>query len=177
CDNRIVILEADRKRTRPFVTVSSGWPNRWTVRTLKSDPLSSRSVQMLSADDLTAAVRAEAAIELTEANDKIKHCLGQLNDSQVWWRPQPTMNCIGNLILHLCGNVRQWVVAGLGGAADVRNRASEFAERGPIPKAELSKRLETLVGEAKEVLERLTPREMLEGRCIQGFDVTGLGAL
>src|SRR5262249_24000600 len=119
----------------------------------------------------------EAAIELTEAHDKIKHCLGQLNDSQVWWRPQPTMNCIGNMILHLCGNVRQWVVAGLGGAADDRNRPAEFAERGPIPKSELSKRLESVVGEAKEVLDRLTALEMLEGRRIQGFDVTGLGAI
>jgi len=132
---------------------------------------------MTTADDLARAVRAEAVIELTEAHDKIKHCLGQLHDGQVWWRPQPTMNCIGNLILHLCGNVRQWVVAGLGGEADVRNRPSEFAERGPIPKAELSMRIETVVREAKEVLNRLTARELLEGRRIQGFDVTGLGAI
>src|SRR5262249_16800142 len=124
--------------------------------------LSRRSLSMMTADDLARAVRAEAAIELTEAHDKIKHCLGQLNDSQVWWRPQPTMNCIGNMILHLCGNVRQWVVAGLGGAADDRNRPAEFAERGPIPKSELSKRLESVVGEAKEVLDRLTALEMLE---------------
>ena len=132
---------------------------------------------MLTADDLAAAVRTEAANELTEALDRIRHCLGQLTDEQVWWRCQPSLNSIGNLILHLCGNVRQWIIAGLGGAADVRNRPAEFAERGPIPKEELSSKLDAVVSEAKEVLGRLTARQMLEVRRIQGFDVTGLAAI
>jgi hypothetical protein len=128
-------------------------------------------------DDLAAAVGREAANELTSALGRIKHCLGHLNDEQVWWRPRPSMNSIGNLILHLCGNVRQWVVAGLGGAADVRNRPAEFAERGPIPKSELLRRLDAVVDEAKAVLGRLTARQLLETRRIQGFDETGLAAL
>jgi hypothetical protein len=132
---------------------------------------------MLTADDLAAAVRTEAANELTEALDRIRHCLGQLTDEQVWWRSQPWMNSIGNLVLHLCGNVRQWIIAGLGGAADVRNRPAEFAERGPIPKEELSSKLDAVVSEAKEVLGRLTARQMLEVRRIQGFNVSGFGAI
>jgi hypothetical protein len=132
---------------------------------------------MLTADDLAAAVGAEAAKELTSALGRIKHCLGQLNDEQVWWRPQPSLNSIGNLVLHLCGNLRQWVVAGLGGAADVRDRAAEFAQRGPIPTGELLRKLDAVTAEAREVLSRLTARQLLEGRRIQGFDVTGLAAL
>src|SRR5947209_3321384 len=131
----------------------------------------------MTADELATAVGTEAANELTSALAKIKHCLGQLTEEQVWWRSQPSLNSIGNLILHLCGNVRQWIVAGLGGAADDRHRPEEFAERGPIPKDELLRKLEAVVGEAKVVLARQTARQLLEGRRIQGFDVTGLKAI
>jgi hypothetical protein len=122
-------------------------------------------------------VGAEAAHELTSALGKIKHCLGQLNDAQVWRRSEPSLNSIGNLILHLCGNVRQWIVAGLGDARDVRDRPAEFAERGPIPRDELLHKLDAVVGEAKTLLGRLSARQLLEARRIQGFDVTGLAAI
>ena len=131
----------------------------------------------MTADDLATAVVAETAKELTSALARIKHCLGQLNDEQVWWRSQPSLNSIGNLILHLCGNLRQWIVAGLGGAADSRDRPAEFAERGPLPKEELLRMLEAVLDEAKEVLGRLTARQLLEARRIQGFDLSGLGAI
>jgi uncharacterized damage-inducible protein DinB len=114
---------------------------------------------------------------MTSAFDRIKHCLDQLNDEQLWWRPEPSMNSIGNLILHLCGNVRQWIVAGLGGAADVRNRPAEFAERGPMPKRELLRQLEATVADSKRVLTGLTAEQLLRIRRIQGWDVTGLTAI
>jgi Protein of unknown function (DUF1572) len=79
--------------------------------------------------DLTRVLRVDPS-----ATVRIKHCLGQLTDEQIWWRSHPSLNSIGNLILHLCGNVRQWIVAGLGSAADSRNRSAEFSERGPISK-------------------------------------------
>jgi hypothetical protein len=114
---------------------------------------------------------------LASALGKIKHCLGQLTDEQVWWRAQPSLNSIGNLILHLCGNVRQWIVAGLGGAPDVRDRPAEFSERDSIPKEELLRKLEAVVDEARAVLARQTACQLLEARRIQGFDVTGLKAI
>src|SRR5579872_1987141 len=131
----------------------------------------------MTADELAAAVGAEAATELAKARDKIEHCLGQLSDDQVWQRPQPMLNSVGNLLLHLCGNLRQWVVAGLGGAPDARDRPAEFAERGPIPKEELRRRLREVVEEARKVLARQTARQWLEVRRIQGFEVTGLASL
>jgi hypothetical protein len=131
----------------------------------------------MTADELAGALGTEAAKELTSALGKIKHCLDQLSDEQVWWRSQPSLNSIGNLILHLCGNVRQWIVAGLGGVADVRDRPAEFAERGPISRDELLRSLEAVVDEAKAVMARLTARQLLEVRRIQGFDVTGLAAI
>jgi hypothetical protein len=132
---------------------------------------------MITADELAAAVGTEAANELTSAMGKINHCLGQLTDEQVWRRSEPSFNSIGNLLLHLCGNVRQWLVAGLGGAADVRDRPAEFAERGPVPTEELLRRLENVVAEAKHVLTGLSARQLLEARRIQGFEVTGLAAI
>jgi hypothetical protein len=91
----------------------------------------------MTVDELAAAVGTAAADELESALERIEHCLEQLNDEQVWVRSQPSLNSIGNLILHLCGNLRQWIVAGVGGSPDVRNRPAEFAERGPVPKEDL----------------------------------------
>jgi uncharacterized damage-inducible protein DinB len=131
----------------------------------------------MTADELAAAVGAESATELANALGKIEHCLGQLSDERVWQRPQPALNSVGNLLLHLCGNLRQWVVAGLGGAPDDRDRPAEFSERGPIPKEELRRRLRDVVEEARKVLARQTVRQWLEVRRVQGFEVTGLAAL
>jgi hypothetical protein len=131
----------------------------------------------MTADELAAAVGTAAAHELESARKRIEHCLGQLNDDQVWRRSQPSLNSIGNLILHLCGNVRQWIVAGIGGASDIRNRPAEFAEQGPIPKEELIGRLEAVVEEAMRILAGVDARQLEGVRRIQGFDVTGVAAI
>jgi hypothetical protein len=131
----------------------------------------------MTADELAGAVGDAAAHELGSALARIKHCLGQLNDEQVWHRSQPGLNSVGNLVLHLCGNLRQWVVAGMGGAPDVRNRPAEFAERGTVPKDELLRRLEAVVEETKRILAGVDARQLTEARRIQGFDVTGGAAI
>ncbi len=87
------------------------------------------------------------------------------------------MNSVANLILHLCGNVRQWIIAGVGEVEDARNRPHEFSERGPIPKDELLRRLNTTVAEAKTTLENVSDLDLLQPRRIQGFDVTGIAAI
>src|SRR5204862_1212561 len=68
---------------------------------------------------------------------KIERCLESLTDDQIWWRPNQQSNSIGNLVLHLCGNARQWIVCGVGGAADSRNRDAEFAQREVVARGEL----------------------------------------
>lgn len=130
-----------------------------------------------AAEQVAHSVTTEASKELAAALGKIKHCLGQLSDEQVWWRPSESMNSIGNLMLHLAGNLRQWIVSGVGGADDTRDRPSEFAERGPLPKAELLRRLEAAVSEAQAALSRASAAELLRPRRIQGFDVSGIGAI
>ncbi len=129
-------------------------------------------------EQIATAFLAAARKRLEHNLGRIKHCVDQLDDARVWWRPQESMNSIANLLLHLCGNVRQWVVCGVGGAgADARDRPREFAERRQVPKAELLRRLEEVVREADAVLARLTAAELLAPRRIQGFDETGMSAL
>jgi hypothetical protein len=108
---------------------------------------------------------------------RIGHCVDQLDDEQVWWRPSSSMNSVGNILLHLCGNLRQWVVSGVGVVPDTRDRPAEFAERGPIPKEELIRRLEAVAAEADATLAALDESRLLEPRRIQGFDETMLSAI
>lgn len=115
--------------------------------------------------------------ELDDAVRKILHCAEQLSEDQIWWRPDESMNSIANLMLHLCGNLRQWVVAGVGGAEDRRNRPMEFAQRDRIPMAQLIQMLEGTAKEVRQTLDRVTPEELVRIRTIQGFDVSGIQAV
>jgi len=108
---------------------------------------------------------------------KITRCLELLTDEQIWWRANPQSNSIGNLLLHLSGNVRQWIVCSLGGAPDQRDRDSEFAERTLIPRDELVARLKQTLVEADATLAQFDPEKLLERRVIQGLDVTALEAI
>ncbi len=108
---------------------------------------------------------------------RIVRCLGELNQEEIWWRPNSASNSAGNLTLHLCGNVRQWIISGLGGAADVRVRDQEFAERGPLPRRVLIRRLRQTVREALRVIRSLPSDVLFRVHTIQGFRVTGLYAV
>lgn len=115
--------------------------------------------------------------ELRDCVDKIEHCLNQVSEIDVWWRPFVEANAIGNIILHLCGNLRQWVISGVGGVPDVRKRREEFADRGTtIKKDELLRRLRQTVQEADATLAKCTPDNLLRVRHVQHYDVTGLQA-
>ncbi len=76
-----------------------------------------------SADEVTLEFIQESVHLLEQSVHKIKHCLNQLDSDQIWWRPEPGLNSIGNLILHLCGNLNQWAVCGITGSKDERQRA------------------------------------------------------
>ncbi len=107
----------------------------------------------------------------------LRTCLVKLSDEDIGWRPNEKSNSVGNLILHLCGNIRQWVIHGVGGAADERNRPAEFAARESFSKAELLQKLEATLTEVDAVLANLPLEKLFEPRMIQGFNVTVLGAI
>ena len=112
-----------------------------------------------------------------ESMPRLHKCLDQLTEAEVWQRPNEQSNSIGNLLLHLDGNIRQWVIAGLGGRPDTRRRQAEFDERGPIPKAALLDKLEATMKEVGDTLDALQPETLLAYRDVQTFRESGLSIL
>ena len=108
---------------------------------------------------------------------RIEACLGKLTEEQVWARGSENENAIGNLVLHLAGNVRQWIVAGVGGAPDTRQRDGEFSARGGNSIPELKERLRGIVTEAAAVIVATTPERLAERVTIQKYDVSVLEAI
>ena len=108
---------------------------------------------------------------------KIERCLAKLSDEQIWWRANPEGNSIGNLLLHLSGNARQWIVCGLGGENDRRTRQQEFDERSVIPGCELLSILRRTLDEVDTVLDNIDPELILNHHHIQGTEVTALEAV
>ena len=108
---------------------------------------------------------------------KIERCLELLTDEQIWWRANSQSNSIGNLVLHLSGNARQWIACGVGGAADARDRDAEFAQREMISREELRSLLKQTLGEVDRTLTQLDTDKLLETRTIQGLEVSVLEAI
>ena len=113
---------------------------------------------------------------LDAALAKIEHCLAQISTQQIWWRPFPNQNSIGNQILHMTGNLQQWVCCGVAEQPDTRDRESEFTERGPIDAEVLWQAMTQTVENAKAVLQSMTDATFVSNRTIQGFSTTALGA-
>ena len=114
---------------------------------------------------------------LREYLTKIHLAVAILDDEVVWARPNEASNSIGNLILHLSGNARQWIVSGVGGAPDVRDRNAEFDQRAPIAVTTLLDWLEQTISDVDGVLASLTPADLHTRRTIQANDVTVLEAV
>jgi hypothetical protein len=104
----------------------------------------------------------EARQQLDASVSLIQHCLNQLDDSQVWWRPREDMNSVGNLLLHLAGNLKQRFGSTIGGEPDDRDRFREFTERKLIPKEDLVWHFEDAAWRAEDILAGLTPARLGE---------------
>lgn len=94
--------------------------------------------------------------------EQIRGCLDQLTDEQIWWRPNETSNSVGNLVLHLSGSLNHFLNRAVGGIEYNRDRAAEFAERRPIPKAELRATFDDMVAKAEQTFAGLTPDRLAD---------------
>ena len=108
---------------------------------------------------------------------RILAALDRLADDDLWWRPNEASNSAGNLVLHMCGNARQWIVGGVGGEPDERARQAEFDARDGASRAELVGLLERTFADLDRTLRAVDPARLLERRPIQGDDVTVLEAI
>jgi len=108
---------------------------------------------------------------------RLKACVEPMIVEQIWWRPNEASNSIGNIVLHLNGNVTQWLLASFNHDEDKRDRPAEFSAAGGLTAAELLERLGATIAEAGKVLDRLTVDELLAPYEIQGYHVRGLDAV
>jgi hypothetical protein len=108
---------------------------------------------------------------------RLRKCVESLTDEQIWWRPNPSSNSIGNLVLHLNGNVRQWLVDSFSKKEDQRDRPAEFAATGEISGSDLLAKLGGTIHEGEQVINRLTEADLIASYEIQGYNVHGLDAV
>ena len=130
------------------------------------------------ADQITAELVLEVRRRLIEESaPRIEKCLDRLTDEQIWWRPNNESNSIGNLVLHLSGNVRQWINSGVGGLPDTRVRDGEFEAQGAMPKEELWNALATTIADIETVLDRVTAKQLIAIQPVQVYTESVLSML
>ena len=115
--------------------------------------------------------------KLDQMTGHLAACLGRLSDAQIWQRGGAHENAIGNLVLHLCGNMRQWIMHGVGGQPDLRTRDLEFSAATGHSGSELMKLFRSTIGEATTIIAATTPAHLVERTTPQGRDVTVLDAI
>lgn len=108
---------------------------------------------------------------------KIEAAFERLTEEQVWLCPNEASNSMGNQVLHLCGNIRQYAISSLGRQEDVRERDSEFEAKAGLNKSELMEKLRNTVKEAIAVFEKLDEEELLRKRHVQAYHYSGLAVL
>ena len=127
---------------------------------------------------LKKAITAEFELRVfDESYSRIYRCLSMIRDEDLWRQLQNNVPSIGNLVLHLCGNARQWILSGIGGKPDNRDRDQEFVPVQKIKKSELIFLLENLKMNLRQTISEVSEKEMLRERSIQGFTVSGYSAL
>jgi len=114
-----------------------------------------------------------SADKLVQLRGRIEDCLGRLTDDQIWMRNSPNENAVGNLVLHLCGNVNQWIGSGVAGRPDVRERDKEFEARGGA----LGTRLADAIAMAEGVIRNLPHARLSERLAVQKYDVSVMEAI
>lgn len=124
------------------------------------------------------ALVAETSRRLFEEGiPRIKKCLDLLTEDEIWYKPNENSNSVGNIILHLCGNVRQWLGAGLGKLPKVRQRDEEFSTKGGFNKKEILEKLKELQEMSEKVLSKVTHEDLLTVHDVQVYQETGLSIL
>jgi uncharacterized damage-inducible protein DinB len=116
----------------------------------------------------------ESVKYLNSYMERLQLACKELSQEQIWWRPHERALSIGTSLLHLNGNITQWILSNLGTWHDSRNRAAEFDYSNHKSKEVLFAELESTVKEATKVIQHLHSHKLLEVKQIQGFNSNGL---
>ncbi len=120
---------------------------------------------------------SQSLYRIDEDTKRLTNCLDELEETETWKRPNENSNSVGNLILHLCGNIRQYAISSLGQVEDIRERDKEFSAKGGYSKSELVRKLLATVEEAKKTIENISVSELLRKRKVQGYFYSGIGII
>lgn len=119
----------------------------------------------------------QAIFRFQEKKTHIAKCFQQLTEEDMWSRPNASSNSVGNIILHLCGNISQYILASLAQQPDVRERDLEFSTEGGLSKAELLHKISTTIDEACAAVNACSDTDLLHERQVQGFTFSGVGII
>ncbi len=120
---------------------------------------------------------SQSVYRMNENTKRIAKCLDQLSEDELWQRPNNASNSMGNLLLHLCGNIRQYIISGLGNQPDTRTRDAEFEATEGFLKNELMQKLSDTVEEAIQVMQATSEQALLTTKTVQGYHLTGMGII
>ena len=126
-------------------------------------------------EQLLKEFKEHSTYRIERNTPRIVTCLGQLSEYDVWVRPNESSNSVGNLILHLCGNITQYIISSIGHVPDDRERDTEFLTTGGFTKKELLDKLGATVLEAVRVINEASLEELLRVRSVQGYNYSGIG--
>jgi hypothetical protein len=129
------------------------------------------------ADEATRLLVSELTARMRLWLHRAILCMDQLDDTQVWYRPNPQSNAVGNLVVHLVGNLRQWILGGIENLPDTRDRPAEFSAASGRTREELRSLLKETVEECCRVIDKMPANRVTERKRIQGEDVTIAAAL
>ncbi len=132
-------------------------------------PITMEATSYPTVEAIHAAFLGAAQARIRQQSDRILDCLGRLSEDQIWERSNAHSNAVGNLVLHLMGNLGQWVVHGIGGAADTRQRDLEFSTRGGVSREELADRFRQRIEQVIGVIGAVPPDRLLEEIAPQGY--------
>ncbi len=132
---------------------------------------------MTNEDKLVEELVKNALYRIDESTRMIQKSLTNISEEEFWQKPNASLNSIGNLILHLCGNITQYIISSLGETEDLRNRDHEFSAKETATKKETLKQLEQTVDIAKRVVFDTDISNLLKVRSVQGFTFSGVGVI
>ena len=130
---------------------------------------------MSQAYNAIKALRESLIFRMDEKTEMIAKCMHQLKEEELWKKPNEVSNSVGNLILHLCGNITQYIISGLGNGEDLRERDLEFSISGGYTREELMKKLKDVLEEAKGIIRASDEQTWLSDYQVQGFQLSGVG--
>jgi uncharacterized damage-inducible protein DinB len=128
-------------------------------------------------ESIATEFKEQSISRLEENTPKIEKCLKEMSETEIWQRSNPSSNSVANIILHLCGNITQYIISSLGGIEDIRERDKEFSTERGFSKIELFNNLNATVNQAVEIIRKITPEELMVNHSVQGFNISTIGII